>query len=420
MATTTSSLDTFYRKTRQTLVWMNLAHEPFLVLYTLLPFIMRKDLGASLLHLSILSSLRPILPIFAIYWSTGLSQNERSLRFNLIGAWILARAPFLLVPWIHNPWYLIFSCACYELFNKSGIPALIEILKLNMKSAAMHKIYTICFVVSFLESILLGILLTELLKHSILSWTTCCGIAAVLSLSSVLAQAKLIFPPLQQPLNAKSPKKGLLTPWKEAFSLLQSNPDFARFQKGFMIGGFGLMLAAPSLSIFYVDHLHLLHSEVVIARSILMGMGITGSAYLWKRFLTKQRIDQITKCILLGFFIYLSLLYSSSTHKYLFYISYFIYGITQAGSHLLWNLSGPLFSGQTNSAPFSTVNILMVGIRGCIAPAIGGLLCNYLGPESVLLISACICLIGFFYMTHQTQIIPQIQTTSDHSNPINS
>jgi len=399
----TSPLDKFYSKTRQTLLWMHLAHEPFLVLYTLLPFILRKDLGASLLQLSILSSLRPILPIFSFYWSSDLCTGKHSLRYNLIGAWILARAPFLIVPWIDNAWYLIFSCACYELFNRSGIPALMEILKINMPNQSMHRIYTICFVISFFESILLGIFLTEILKNSILPWKTCCGIAALISLSSIFAQMKLVFPSEHQttPQEKISSGNKILMPWKAAFSLLKTHADFARFQYGFMIGGFALMLAAPSLSLFYVDHLHLSYSEIVLGRSILMGIGITGSAYFWKQSLMKQQVDRIVKYILLGFCTYLVILYFSSFHKNLFYMSYLLYGMTQAGSHLLWNLSGPLFAGHANSSPFSTVNILMVGLRGCVAPALGGILCNYFGPSPVLLISASICLIGFFYMMRQ-------------------
>ena len=51
------------------------------------------------------------------------------------------------------------------------------------------------------------------------------------------------------------------------------------------MGGFGLMLIAPSLSIFYVDKLNLSHSDIVTGRSILMGTGIVLSSYFWKRIL---------------------------------------------------------------------------------------------------------------------------------------
>ena len=129
----------FRNKTRQALLWMNLSSEPLIVLYGLLPFILRKDLGASLLQLSILAALRPVLPVFSFYWSANLTHQKHRLKSNLIGAWALARIPFLFIPFCQNVWYLIFCCAMYELFNKSGIPALIEILKINLPKKAREK-----------------------------------------------------------------------------------------------------------------------------------------------------------------------------------------------------------------------------------------------------------------------------------------
>ncbi|MBS0627189.1 MAG: MFS transporter, partial [Verrucomicrobia bacterium] len=156
MQTVEHSKTLFYSKTRKALLWMNLSHEPFVVLYTLLPFIIRKDLGASLLQISILTALRPVLPLFSFYWSANLTRQRHRLRSNLISAWVLARLPFLFIPWIDSIWYLIFCCAVYEFFNKSGIPALIEILKINIPKKAREKTYTFYFVLSFIESILLG------------------------------------------------------------------------------------------------------------------------------------------------------------------------------------------------------------------------------------------------------------------------
>ena len=184
----------FPTKTRKALLWMNLSHEPFVVLYALLPFILRKDLGASILQISILAALRPILPVFFFYWSANLTNRKNRLRSNLIGAWALARLPFLLVPWVENVWYLIFCCAVYELFNKSGIPALIEILKINLPKESRERTYTLYFVLTFLESILLGLFMARLLDRYSSGWQILCGMTALLGLSSILLQLKVPLP----------------------------------------------------------------------------------------------------------------------------------------------------------------------------------------------------------------------------------
>lgn len=389
----------FHRKTRQALLWMNLSNEPFVVLYTLLPFILRKDLGASLLQISILTALRPVLPVFSFYWSANLTNRKHLLRSNLIGAWVLARIPFLFVPWVHNVWYLILCCAVFEFFNKSGIPALMEILKINIPKESREKTYTFYFVLSFVESILLGLFMGGILDLHERSWQFLCGLTALIGLSSIFVQMRVPIPKeslITQPLPPI--KKRLIQPWKDALTLLKNRPDFANFQCGFMSGGFGLMLISPSLSIFYVDSLKLDHSQLITGRSILMGIGIVASSYFWRKAIGKLSVPQLTSRILVGFGLFPLILILSLINMQWFYLSFIFYGIAQAGSHLLWNLSGTLFAVDEDSSQFSRVNILMVGLRGIVAPVLGGLMCKFLGPVPTLILGALICLGGAQYM----------------------
>ena len=389
----------FHRKTRLTLLWMNLSNEPFVVLYTLLPFILRKDLSASLLQISILTALRPVLPLFSFYWSANLTNKKHLLRSNLIGAWVLARLPFLFVPWIHNVWYLILCCAVYEFFNKSGIPALMEILKINIPKESREKTYTFYFVLSFVESILLGLFMGGLLDLHQRAWQFLCSLTALIGLSSIFVQIRVPIPEesLSEP-SITPVKNRLIQPWKEAISLLKNRPDFANFQYGFMIGGFGLMLISPSLSIFYVDFLKIDHSQLITGRSILMGIGIVVSSFFWRKAISKLSVSQLTSKILVGFGLFPLILILSLINMQWFYLSFIFYGIAQAGSHLLWNLSGTLFALNEDSSQFYRVNILMVGLRGIIAPIMGGLMCKFLGPVPTLILGALICLGGAQYM----------------------
>lgn len=378
---------------------MNLSNEPFIVLYALLPFIFRKDLGASLLEISILTALRPVLPVFSFYWSANLTNRPDLLRSNLIVAWALGRLPFLFIPWFANVWYVIFSCAVYEFFNKSGIPALIEILKINIPKDAREKIYTFYFVLSFIESILLGLVMGGLLDFHPSAWQLLCGFTALVSLSSVWLQLRVPIEINKAVCTSLPPFKiRAIRPWKEAFALLRKRPDFARFQWGFMMGGFGLMLIAPSLSIFYVDMLNLEHTQIVMGRSILMGVGIVLSSYFWRKGLSQLSIPQLTIRILIGFGLFPLVLFLSLFNMQWFYLAFILYGIAQAGSHLLWNLSGTLFANDEDSSQYSRVNVLMVGLRGIVAPALGGLMCAYLGPLPMLVFGTLICAMGAVYM----------------------
>ena len=412
LTSTEESIASCRDTTKRALLWMHLLHEPFVVLYALLPFILRKDLGASLLQISILSALRPTLPIFSFYWSANVTNQRHLLRSNLMGAWILARLPFLFVPWIDSIWYLIFSCAVYELFNKSGIPALIEILKTNISKGERENILTLCFMLTFMESIVLGLFIAGALDQFPAAWQWICGLTACLSLSSLFAQWHIPMAVNQiVPVHKDSLLERIVNPWKEAFALLKTRPDFARFQYGFMMGGFGLMLIAPSLAVFYADSLQLSHATVVTGRSILMGLGIVASSYFWKEFLKKNPISRPTFLVLIGFSLYPLFLLFAPSHIAWFYLSFILYGIAQAGSHLLWNLSGTLFAGDADSSPFSRVNILMLGLRGAVAPTLGGILCHWLGPIPVFVLGSSCCLGGAIYVAldkarSKTSLVP--------------
>lgn len=385
---------------------MNLAGEPFVVLYALLPFIFRKDLGASLLQLSILTALRPVLPLLSFYWSANLTRRPDRLRANLMVAWALGRIPFLLVFWWRDAWYLIGCCVFYEFFNKSGIPALIEILKINMPKELREKTYTAYFVLSFCESVLLGLLMMQVLDRAPAAWAPLCGVAALISLSSLWMQLRIPMPPFVQPAGQEKLPffQKVMRPWMEAYQLMQRREDFARFQWSFMIGGFGLMLIAPSLAVFYVDYLHVDHAEMVTGRSILMGLGIILSSMIWRKWLSTMAVNQLTSRILVGFGLFPLALLVGLWNFSGFYLAFIVYGIAQAGSHLVWNLSGTLFAHKEDSAQYSRVNILMAGLRGLVAPSLGGVLCAWVGPLPVLCLGTCICIGGALYNSRVARV----------------
>ncbi|MBI2743828.1 MAG: MFS transporter [Chlamydiales bacterium] len=396
-------------KTRLALLWMNLSSEPLTALYTLLPFILRKDLHATLFQISLFVMLKPVLSVFSFYWSAYISNRREKLRSNLIGAWVLARLPFLLLPLIDNVWFLLLAASCYQLFSRASNPALIEILKLNIPKAPREKAFSFYYVLSFIESVALGLAIGDVLDGSVGYWRVLFLLASVVGLSSILFQMRIPIPKNESEIAGSPPlKRSLIAPWKECFALLKARPDFAHFQWGFMIGGFGLMLIAPSLSIFYSDVLALTHGDIAIARFVLMGIGVALSSFLWRRGIEKIQIPKLTSWILIGFALFPLALLFAPYSKLFVYLAFFIYGIAQAGSHLLWNLSGTLFSKEGDSLPFSTTNILMVGIRGAVGPLLGGILCDLFGPSAMLSCGVLIALYGSLRMIRTKKPSPEL------------
>lgn len=396
-----------FRKTKAALLWTSLLNEPFLALYALMPFILRKDLEATMFQISLFAMLKPTVSLLSFYWSSWISSRRDRLRSNLIGAGILARVPFLVVPCVDNVWYLIFAGAVYMLFSRAGIPAWMEILKLNMPRKSREKLFSISQSLGFAEGIFIALGLGVLLDTYTASWKILFMLSGLLGIFSTLLQGKL---PIQGEKN-ENPKQSsikeidLLSPWKEAWQLMKSQPDFARFQWGFMAGGAGIMLIIPALALYYADVLHLSHTDMALGRCLFMGVGYVISSPCWAWALNRYEFPRLTSLICLGFGLFPLLIICASLSLFWFFTAFILWGIVQAGSHLLWNLSGTIYSGSKDSSPYTSVNILTVGLRGCIAPLLGGVLCDFLGPLPVFFLGMTACVYGGWHVLYSQRFV---------------
>src|ERR1700722_6533397 len=396
MATQTPTFQQ-WRGTRLALLWMNLAAEPLISLYTLIHFILPKDVGASMFQISLFVTLRPVLSVFSFYWSAYLKEGRGKLVANLVSASVLAYLPFLFFPWVSSFWFLLFASGVYQLFSRAAIPSLIEVLKRNIPKSKREHAFSLFFILSFVESGILGLFFGRLLDAHVVSWNTLFFFAALVGLSSMLLFSRQKVPEL--PASAKAPvSPSILHPWRESFRLIRDRTDFAHFQGAFMIGGSALMLMGPALSSYYVDMLKLSYSNITTARFIFMAIGVAGSSLLWKRGLSHISLLTLTRWVLFGFGLFPMALLLARVDLWFLYVAFFFYGIAQAGSHLIWNLSGTFFAGDQDSSPYTRVNILMLGLRGAVMPLAGGLLCDLLGPIPILSVGMLLCFYGMYYL----------------------
>jgi MFS family permease len=392
------------RNTRFALLWMNLAAEPMISLYTLIPFILRKDLGATLFQVSLFITLRPVLSVFSFYWSAYLKEGKGKLVSNLVSASLLAYLPFLFFPWVGNFWFLLFASATYQLFSKAAIPSLIEVLKRNIPKKPREHAFSLFYILSFVESGLLGLLFGGVLDAHVMDWKSLFCCASLVGLSCVLLFSRLKVAELKEKKEAV-PTASLVHPWKESFRLIRERADFAHFQGAFMIGGSALMLMAPAFTSYYVNTLDLSHTSMTTARFIFMAIGVAGSSLLWKKGLSNVPLLKLTLWVLVGFGLFPLVLLMAQADLWFLYLAFFIYGVAQAGSHLIWNLSGTLFAAEQDSSPYTRVNILMLGLRGAVMPLIGGLLCDLFGPVPVLVLGTLLCFWGVRYLFRKQKLL---------------
>lgn len=395
--------DHFLRQTRMAYTWTRILNTPFWALYTLLPFIILKDLQATPWQIAYIISSRPIVSLLSLYWSGLIKRRRDRLRSNIIWASILGHLPFLFVPFIYDPWFFVFASAIYMLFWRGVNPAWMEILKINVPEESRHNVFAYGSAFYHAGGAVLAIIMGWLMDDYSQAWRWLFPLTALLSFFAVLFQIKLplkeaVPEPDLSPPSFFSIAEQFKKPWIDAWHLLRQRPDFAHFQIGFMLAGGGLMLWKPAEPLFFIETLHLNYKELTIAITLCKSIGYTLALPLWTRAM--KRIDIFTFCSAITALTALFPLglIAAQTHLLFLYAAYLLYGMMQAGSEMSWNLSGPIFSKHEESSTYSGVNVLTVGLRGCVAPPFGSLLCQLTNATVVLLVGGGFSLLATWQM----------------------
>ncbi|GAB4235628.1 MAG: hypothetical protein Tsb0021_15220 [Chlamydiales bacterium] len=270
---------------------------------------------------------------------------------------------------------------------------------MNVPSEAGRQIFAKASSLSYLGGAAFPFVFGWMMDNFLEAWRWIFFGTSLISLGLILIQSRITVPLIKNPLNQaeNSLLQTLIHPWKNVWSILKQRRDFLHFQLAFMLGGFGLMIMKPALPQFVAEHLRLSYTEIGVAIALCKGIGYAATSNLWGRWMGMVNIYTFIACVTLMAALFpLGIILSEKTLT-LFYGAWVIYGIMQAGSEMGWKMSGPIFSGAGDSSQYSTVNVLMVGIRGCIAPPLGALLVSEGFSFEMMILSSLLCLFACLY-----------------------
>jgi len=402
-----SEQDLQIKRTSSAFMWTRLLNTPFWALYCMLPFFLYKDMHATPLQVTLVVALKPLVSLISLYWSARINRRRDRLISNLIWAGVLGHLPFFFFPFFENTWFFIIAFGIYSMLNRGVIPAWMEILKINIREKHRERVFAYGAACGYLGSALFPVLMGWILDDYVQSWRWLFPLSAFISLLSVFFQVRIPIAIRMEEMVPESRSFSLsheiLEPWRKAWKLINERPDFGRFQIGFMIGGFGLMVMQPALPNFFVNSLNLSYTELAIALTVCKGVGFAVTSQFWAKWMNRVDIYFFSSWVTgIACLFPIFLAFAQSQLVWL-YIAYLSYGIMQAGSELSWNLSGPIFAKDEDSSLFSSVNVLTVGLRGCVAPALGGILGLFSSSLTVILLGAVICAISSVRMFTYSQ-----------------
>lgn len=403
--------------TRTAFVWTRVLDTPFWAIFNMLPFILYKDLSATPLQVALIFALKPLTSIFSMYWSTLIYEKREKLLSNVIVGGVLRHIPFFFFPFIDNAWFLIAAFGINMMMSRGTQPAWLEILRVNIRSNSREKLFAYASALGYVGDAFLPFALGWLLDGYFQAWRWIFPVTAAISMLSIFWQLKIKVGETGKPSLNKLPPHGrhdwIFKPWRESLDLMRRRTDFAKFQIGFMLGGAGLMVIQPALPIFFIDKLNLSYTEVAVALTTFKGVGFALSTPLWANRINKINIFRFTSWVtILASLFPLCILMSKQDVAWL-YLGYLGYGIMQAGSVLSWNMSGPIFSKEDDSSIYTGLNVVTVGIRGCVAPFLGSMLCATVNPSIVLILGAFLCVLA----THRLWVYSKDAVGAPLQNP---
>lgn len=385
-----------YRKTKVAFYWSRILDTPFWAVFLMLPYILLREFDGTPLQLSIMIALKPLSSILSMYWSSIAGNRRGSLISNVVWGGILRHLPFFFFPFIENSWMVVIAWGFHMVLLRGSQPAWMEIFRINIPVVSREKVYAYGSALGHIGDILLPLGIGYLLDGLPECWRWIFPLTAFLSLLPIFFQMRI---PIEMNSEEESKlsipiREHIINPWKETWKLLSERMDFTRFQVAFMFSGTALMIIQPATIVFCANELNLSYKDLSAALIAFKGIGFALTSPLWASWINKTNIYRFTSFVSMLICIFPVFVMVSKYNIAWLYLGYLGYGVMQAGSSLSWNMSGPIFAGNQNSSLFTTVNIVSVGLRGCVAPAFGGIVCSYYGPLPVFILGIVLSLVA--------------------------
>jgi Major Facilitator Superfamily len=364
---------------------------PLEIVFTLLIFILSKNLNAWPLYLTLIACIKPVSSFFAFYANSVIIDNPQRIRPYLLINCLAGSLPCLFFPCVENIWFYIASYAVFMISIRAVYPAWVEIMKKNLQGEVLSKMVSKWTSIHYAITIFLPLVICYWMDQNEEIWRLLFMGFALLQLLSI---AVIFFIPTDAKMMAR---KAVVNPLREGWKILKKEPGFRHYQLLFFLGGAGIIGSQSILPTYFKENLNLSYTMIGMAFSFCKGVSFILTSPLWAKWANKLSIYHLNCCVNLCTTLFFLFILAANEEINWLFVAYLFYGTMQAGCEMSWNLSGPIFSGRDESTIYSSLNLAVVGIRGVICPALGYLLFVYTGAEVVFVVCGLVCFAGIPY-----------------------
>jgi len=375
-----------------------LAHAAFLSLeefvwglFVLAEVVLRRELQASALLITIFTIINPASALFSVYFAQILSAHPSHIYRHIRVVAFLTRLPLVLFFWWHNSVSLLVLFGLFNLGVAMLKPVQSIYLRENFREGEIGKLYgtsvSVAKVLFITASYSFGLWMD--INHS--AYIAAFGGSGVVAFLSGLVLLFVPFRVWRTVEAAPTPKDlfGFVT----VCETLRSHAAFRHYEAAFMVYGAGFMVVLPALPILLVDHLNLSYSVVSFGRGVMSALFLILFTPLLGRMLDRAnpvRLSMLSFSVLLAY--PLSLIaawFFRGAAEPLFYLAFTSFGFAMAGVTLTWNVGPMYFARHPQEIPrLTSIHVTLTGVRGLVVPLLGYLLLR-LGVLAPFIASVC-------------------------------
>lgn len=337
--------------------------------------IMRRELKASILLITMFTMLGSVTNLLSIYFSHILTKYPGKIKTIITVAAMFTRLPMALFFFFNTAEALFVLSALYYLGDTFIKPVQNIYMKMNYARTELGKIYAYSISLNkvfFIAAVYSFGLWMDSNSSIYIAVFSICGLVSFLSFFM------LGYVPVSEWMKEKvSERKVDLLIFPTLIAVFKKNRRFLVYEAAFFIYGGGFMVVLAAVPILLVDHLNLSYSIISFGRGVVSAVVIILTIPVFGKLFDKKdpvHVGVLAFSILIAHPALMITAYFLPVEfaKWSVYLSYVSFGAGMAAVTLCWNI-GPMFFAKNNMEipEMTSTHVTLTGIRGLIWPVLG-------------------------------------------------
>jgi MFS family permease len=346
--------------------------------------IARGQLHASADVLALITAAPFIGNLLALFWAQAM-EGRPKLPF-VKWSQLAARAVFLLAPFAVTPLRFALVVSAAQILGSIASPAYAAVIKEVYPDDQRGRILSYTRAMLFTAMVGTTFLAGPLLKR--VSYQYVFPVTCLFGIAAAIVFGLIPVPSEQETAAERAPRRPLSEALRttaeflvSTLKILQTDRGYRWFALSVFTYGFGNLMIAPAIPIIQVDRLHISTKNIALLANLAQ-MTAAGAYFYWGRYVDRHSpLKAVVVNILLNALI--PLFYLTAGNKWMLVPAFLLAGITQAGIDLSYFNSILSFATEANASRYQALHSFLLGIRGVIAPLIGGFMVEVLGKDGL-------------------------------------